>query len=510
MLVKIIQPKYPDEGEEQRVFESIVEMLGSIDEADLILLPEGSNMPAVKTVDYHRLANVNLPALIDAAKSAAKRCRALVIVNAVYPVDGDYRNRSVVYDENGNEAAIYDKAQLPPSEQPYVTHEYIAGGGLTGVYSVNGLRIGFATCYDNYFDEYSEALAVQRPDIIVSSSYQRTEAAHILRLQAAHTAHKAECWYLRSSWHKGNGLGGTSCVASPDGIIVAEATTVGVLSYDLDIKYKRTAPVNQGMKYRVDREPSIYLPAGAAITANDEKMPYPRVCAHRGCNTLAPENTMPAFGIAVAFGADEIEFDVQCTSDGVPVVMHDTTVNRTTDGEGKISNMTLAEIKALDCGVGKFEAYRGTRVPTLEEVIRRFSCHTVMNVHVYSIDNTSDEYFQKIIDIIYKYGAEKHVYIGGGKCVMEAFARLAPDLRRCSLYDFKSGEEHLEYAISCGAQKMQFFLDKWSPELIRKANEAGIKANYFFCDDTESAKKMLKYGVDTILSNEYLKIKSSL
>jgi len=97
-------------------------------------------------------------------------------------------------------------------------------------------------------------------------------------------------------------------------------------------------------------------------------MPVQRV-AHRGYSAVAPENTLPAMAAAVAAGATFLEFDVRTTADGVPVVIHDKTVDRTTDGAGRIRDLTLDEVRALDAGSWFSPAYAGLRVPLLTEVL---------------------------------------------------------------------------------------------------------------------------------------------
>src|SRR5205814_5101727 len=93
------------------------------------------------------------------------------------------------------------------------------------------------------------------------------------------------------------------------------------------------------------------------------------VIAHRGASGTHPENTLAAFRRAVELGADMIELDVQLTRDGEVVVFHDATLERTTDGAGAVSDRTLAEIRRLDAGAWFGPAFRGTRVPTLAEVL---------------------------------------------------------------------------------------------------------------------------------------------
>lgn len=95
--------------------------------------------------------------------------------------------------------------------------------------------------------------------------------------------------------------------------------------------------------------------------------------AHRGAAALAPENTMAAFAMAVELGADAIELDLHVSRDGELVVIHDTTLDRTTDGEGPVHARSLQELKQLDAGRWFGESFAGQRIPTLDEVLDRFS-----------------------------------------------------------------------------------------------------------------------------------------
>ncbi|PWG00996.1 glycerophosphodiester phosphodiesterase [Levilactobacillus bambusae] len=94
------------------------------------------------------------------------------------------------------------------------------------------------------------------------------------------------------------------------------------------------------------------------------------VIAHRGSKGTRPENTLPAFQTAIDDGADGIETDVHLSMDGHLIVIHDEKVDRTTDGSGYVKDLTLAQIKALDAGSWYSKRYRGTRVPTLAEVVQ--------------------------------------------------------------------------------------------------------------------------------------------
>lgn len=96
------------------------------------------------------------------------------------------------------------------------------------------------------------------------------------------------------------------------------------------------------------------------------------IVAHRGASSLAPENTISAFDKAVSLGADYIELDVQLTKDGELVVIHDVTVDRTTNGTGRVKNLTYAEIAALDAGSWFGPQFKGEKVPTLQTVLDRY------------------------------------------------------------------------------------------------------------------------------------------
>lgn len=106
------------------------------------------------------------------------------------------------------------------------------------------------------------------------------------------------------------------------------------------------------------------------------------VFGHRGAMAYAPMNTIAAFELAKLQGADGIELDVQLSSDGYPVVLHDATVDGTTDGTGKVSEMTLAELKALDAGGWFSSQFSGERIPVLDDVFEALANDILINVEV--------------------------------------------------------------------------------------------------------------------------------
>ncbi len=112
--------------------------------------------------------------------------------------------------------------------------------------------------------------------------------------------------------------------------------------------------------------PDSLAPLNLAARSRDGR---PLLCAHRGARVHAPENTMAGFDLAAGQGADLIELDVRLTSDGALAIIHDSTVDRTTNGSGRVADLTWDELQALDAGIRFSEAFAGQRVPSLQEVL---------------------------------------------------------------------------------------------------------------------------------------------
>lgn len=95
----------------------------------------------------------------------------------------------------------------------------------------------------------------------------------------------------------------------------------------------------------------------------------PKIIGHRGASTYAPENTLEAIHTAADLGAEWVELDVKLTKDGVPIIFHDDTLDRTTNGSGRVADMTYDEIKELDAGSWFGESFIGAKIPTLEQAV---------------------------------------------------------------------------------------------------------------------------------------------
>lgn len=243
----------------------------------------------------------------------------------------------------------------------------------------------------------------------------------------------------------------------------------------------------------------------------EKEHPYPRVCAHRGYNTVLPESSLAAFGAAVGLGAPEIELDVRFSADEVVVACHDDRLERISDGIGKVGDFTLAELRKMDFGCRFGDDFKGLRLATFEEILAKFSRQTIINMHVKndSFSAYSRERFRKIVDLLKKYDAMEHVYIMADQHVMECALEIAPEIPRCM-----SGSPDrwtiVERAIRWNCQKVQLVSGYFNQEMIDKAHANGIRCNVFFCDEPEEACHLLNMGADTILTNDYLRVSNAV
>lgn len=140
-----------------------------------------------------------------------------------------------------------------------------------------------------------------------------------------------------------------------------------------------------------------------------ERFSSPIVLAHRGDLAHAPENTLASFSQALQKGADGIELDAKLTSDGKVIVIHDTTVNRTTNGTGKISSFSLSAIRELDAGAWFDEKFRGEKVPLLDEVFETVGKDRLINIELTNYATPRDGLVVKICELIRKHNNQNQI-----------------------------------------------------------------------------------------------------
>jgi len=140
-----------------------------------------------------------------------------------------------------------------------------------------------------------------------------------------------------------------------------------------------------------------------------KELSRPVIIAHRGDKAHAPENTLAAFKQAAEKGADAIEFDVKLTCDGHVIVLHDQTVDRTTNGSGNLAKLSLAELREMDANVQFPGQFHGEKVPKLDEVFEEVGQRLYMNIELTNYATPTDALVSKVVELVKKYGLQKRV-----------------------------------------------------------------------------------------------------
>lgn len=222
-----------------------------------------------------------------------------------------------------------------------------------------------------------------------------------------------------------------------------------------------------------------------------------RFCAHRGLSALMPENTLPAFGAALALGADEIEFDVRLTRDGKPVVCHDPVLERISDGNGRVEEHTLEEVQALTVGqklgwVAKF--------CTPEEVFAQLANKITFNIHLKQ-HGEDGIIIRELQELTHRYNALKHVYFAGSPDELEWMEKLAPEIPRTTIQLPNDKIGIVEAAEKYHCSGVQFWLGMFDENTIRTLHAKNVRCNLFYADTEEDYRTYFDMGIDTLLTN---------
>lgn len=232
----------------------------------------------------------------------------------------------------------------------------------------------------------------------------------------------------------------------------------------------------------------------------------PAIIGHRGASAIAPENTLAAFNLAVDLQADAVELDVKLTKDRVPVVMHDPTVDRTTDGHGKVSELTLADLKKLDAGMKKAPKFAGERIPTLAEVFEAVAAarSVWINVELTNYTTRGDGLEAVVVALIQKMNLQRRVLLSSfNPFAIRNVKRLDPSLPVAQLT----------------AWKMPIYLrDAWLAPFVRHEarhpdyvqlkqkgvahyKRRGYRVNVWTTNDPADLRDFARQGVDGLITD---------
>jgi glycerophosphoryl diester phosphodiesterase len=218
----------------------------------------------------------------------------------------------------------------------------------------------------------------------------------------------------------------------------------------------------------------------------------PLVISHAACGGHAPANTLAGINAALGMGVDGIEIDVQCSSDGVPVLMHDYTVDRTTNGTGEVSKLTLDQLRALDAG--------GEPPPTLAEVLEHTRGNALL---VCEIKQPGIE--QRVVDVVLQAEALDDVMVWSFFPQALTGMRAAEPRIPAALLVSERHTDALptlrDTAISIGAQGLSVYYEGVGDDAMRLCRRSGLALYAWTADDPAAIQRLVDTGIDGICTN---------
>jgi glycerophosphoryl diester phosphodiesterase len=222
--------------------------------------------------------------------------------------------------------------------------------------------------------------------------------------------------------------------------------------------------------------------------------------AHRGASGHAPENTLAAFRRAVSMGATFIETDLQLSRDARFVAIHDDTVNRTTNGQGKVHDLTLADLRKLDAGSWFGSEYAGERIPTLEELLDFSKKHDVVfYLELKPSGSWGGEH--ALIGALRESGEiPRTVVISFDANIVQRLREIEPTLMTGLLYDGQVPNP-VEKAVEIGARQVAVRGDLVTPALLVEARRKDLQVVCWTVNHPAHMRMLIEAGVDGIMSD---------
>ncbi|MFE4488144.1 glycerophosphodiester phosphodiesterase [Bacillus altitudinis] len=230
------------------------------------------------------------------------------------------------------------------------------------------------------------------------------------------------------------------------------------------------------------------------------------IIAHRGSSSAAPENTIAAFDVAVEQGADYIELDVQMTMDQHVVVIHDDTVDRTTNGNGLVKSYTLDQLKKLDAGSWFDQQYTNERIPTLQEILERYSQRIGILIEI-KHPKRQIGIEKAVARIINRFAYSRHIIIQSFDVhALQRIKAFAPSLRTALIIKpdaFKLTKRKLTtYSSFANCLNMKkTMINRW---WIDRIHTFGMDVFIWTVKDQKTAARIKKYPIDGVVTDNPL------
>lgn len=235
------------------------------------------------------------------------------------------------------------------------------------------------------------------------------------------------------------------------------------------------------------------------------ELPYPTIFGHRGASAYAPENTLASFQLALRQNADAVELDAKLTSDGQVIVIHDQTVDRTTDHTGRVRELPLAEFRQMDGGSHFDVAFRGEPVPTLEDVFQAVGQLTYINVELTNYASVLDELPEKVAELVNRYHLNQRVLFSSfNPIALHRIPRLVPDAP-IGLLAGRGASGALARSFLSKVLPLNSLHPEKSdvtPRLVQNAHKRGQKVFVYTVNRQEDMIKLFQMGVDGIFTDD--------
>jgi glycerophosphoryl diester phosphodiesterase len=221
------------------------------------------------------------------------------------------------------------------------------------------------------------------------------------------------------------------------------------------------------------------------------------VCGHRGYSLRYPENTLPALQAAKDWGATTVEIDVLLTADGDPIVLHDLTVDRTTDGRGFAADLSLGQIQSLDAGSGFHPRFAGTRIPMLAEVLdwaKREETGLVLEIKE---AERPDLAVDRVAGLLEETSTtDRAIVIGFDHVVLKRAVERHPGIRTEAIIHARHADI-VGVLRACGARSVSIELDMFQPDDAKALHDAGL-SNRVHLPRPEALAEFWRAGRDII------------
>ena len=233
--------------------------------------------------------------------------------------------------------------------------------------------------------------------------------------------------------------------------------------------------------------------------------PRPLVFAHRGASVQAPENTLAAFELALAHGANGVELDVKLSADGEVVVIHDATTDRTTGEKGHVSKLTLAALRELDAGSFFSEEFRGEKIPTLAQVFETIGRRTLINVELTNYATPRDGLANKVCDLVKRFGLEERILFSSFlSSNLKRTRSLLPDVPRGLLaLGGWMGWWARSFGFNFGDyQALHPNLEDVTPRQVARVHRLNRRVLVWTVNAADDMRRLLSWGVDGIFTDD--------